>query len=99
MRRMPAAELCVVLEGGSVEGRLGYRLHREKFGDHYLFVEWDWDDCGANGTAIPLRRLAADPPSDDAGLLDWLAQQEGENRDEIRAYWPTTHGCHVERQR
>lgn len=36
------------------DGVLGYRLHRVKFGQHYLFVEYDYEDDDTFGTAIPL---------------------------------------------
>jgi hypothetical protein len=65
----------------------GGRLHREKFGRHYLFVEIDWDDDTVHGTAIPLRLLAEEPPTDDDALLAWLAEREAEHRDEIHAAW------------
>jgi hypothetical protein len=68
-------------------GQLAYRLHREKFGQHYLFDEYDWDEGEPFGTAIPLRLLAADPPTDDALLLEWLAARERDCRDEIDAAW------------
>lgn len=68
-------------------GLLGYRLHREKFGSHYLFVEYDWADHEQFGTAIPLRELADDPPPDDDALLAWLADREAEHRDEVMAAW------------
>lgn len=65
--------------------RVGYRLHREKFGRHYLFVEWDWDVGEPHGTAIPLRLLEERPPEDDRSLLAWLADRERAFRDEIAA--------------
>jgi hypothetical protein len=73
----------------TTEEKLGYRLHREKFGTHFLFDEWDWDEGEPFGTAIPLRRLDADPPSDDVELLEWLACREWEWRVEIDAAWRT----------
>jgi len=33
------------------DGCLGYQLHREKFGRHYLFVEYDRDQGPPHGTA------------------------------------------------
>ncbi len=69
------------------EDGLGYRLHREKFGRHYLFVEIDWADHEFHGTAIPLRLIDALPPEDDDALLAWLADREAEHRDEVRAAW------------
>lgn len=77
------------------EGRLGYRLHREKFGSHFLFDEWDWDEGEPFGTAIPLRLLDDAPPADDAELLDWLARREEECRDEIDAAWKVVLGRHA----
>lgn len=68
-------------------GLLGYRLHREKFGQHYLFVEYDWADDERLGTAIPLRRLPQAPPTQDSELLEWLAECEIELDGEIRAVW------------
>jgi hypothetical protein len=68
-------------------GHLAYRLHREKFGQHYLFDEYDWDEGEPYGTAIPLRLLAENPPTGDAELLDWLARREEDCRDEIEAAW------------
>ncbi len=69
------------------EDGLGYRLHREKFGRHYLFVEIDWADHEFHGTAIPLRLIDALPPEADDALLAWLADREEEHRDEVRAAW------------
>lgn len=69
------------------DGLLGYRLHREKFGRHYLFVELDWADHEFHGTAIPLRLLDARPPGGDDDLLAWLADREAEHRDEVKAAW------------
>lgn len=69
------------------DGLLGFRLHREKFGRHYLFTEIDWADHDFHGTAIPLRLLPEEPPTDDEALLGWLADREAEHRDEIRAAW------------
>lgn len=66
---------------------LGYRLHREKFGDHYLFTEYDWEDDSFVGTAIPLRLIEAEPPTDKEELLAWLAEQEDRRRGEIDAAW------------
>jgi hypothetical protein len=77
---------------------LGYRLHREKFGRHYLFVEYDWADDDHFGTAIPLRLLSDDPPVDDEGLLAWLADREAEHRDEVKAAWREVLGDLVDRE-
>jgi hypothetical protein len=64
----------------NAEGRLGYELHREKFGAHYLFTEWDWADGEPFGTAIPLRKIDALPPANDAERLAWLAEREATGR-------------------
>ena len=69
------------------DGLLCYRLRREKFGRHYLFVELDWADHERQGTAIPLRLLDASPPEGDDALLAWLADREAEHRDEVKAAW------------
>jgi hypothetical protein len=60
------------------DGMLCYRLHREKFGQHYLFDEYDWEDHEQFGTAIPLRLLPDMPPEEER-LLDWLEEREVEN--------------------
>ena len=64
---------------------LGYRLHRVKFDRHFLFVEYDWSRGEPFGTAIPLQRIDAVPPTE--GLLEWLADQEEQHRDAIMAVW------------
>lgn len=69
------------------EDGLGYRLHREKFGRHFLFTEIDWADHAFHGTAIPLRLLPEAPPTDDDALLGWLADREDEHRAEVKAAW------------
>jgi len=69
------------------DGCLGYRLHREKFASHYLFVEYDWDLGPPHGTAIPLAAIGAEPPADDSSLLAWLRDREDEHRAEIDAAW------------
>lgn len=84
-----------VLEGGN----LGYRLHREKFGSHFLFVEYDWAQGPPHGTAIPLATLAATPPDDDEALLAWLKAQEADHRDEIDRAWEIVLGFHPSRLR
>ncbi len=76
---------------------IGYRLHREKFGRHYLFTEIDWADHEVFGTAIPLRLLPDDPPDDDDALLDWLAEREVEHREEVMAAWREVLGDLVDR--
>lgn len=69
------------------DGQLGYQLHREKFGHHYLFVELDWEGGPPHGTAIPLAAIAAEPPHGEPALLAWLSEQEREHRPEIDAAW------------
>lgn len=69
------------------EGLLGYCLHREKAGHHYLFTEVDWANDPRHGTAIPLRLLPDLPPTEDDALLAWLAEQEVEHRAEVKAAW------------
>jgi hypothetical protein len=98
-RRVPRAEVVVGrayvihARNGGVglavveDGCLGYRLHREKFGSHYLFVEIDWDHGPPHGTAIPLSAISAAPPDDDTALLAWLRDREGDHRAEIDAAW------------
>jgi hypothetical protein len=70
-----------------VEGRVGYRLYREKFGEHFLFVEYDWAEDPQFGTAIPLRALDAEPPENEEQLLAWLSEREVEHKSEINAAW------------
>jgi hypothetical protein len=69
------------------EGRVGYQLHREKWGAHFLFTEIDWAEDPQFGTAIPLCALEAKPPEDDERRLAWLAEREAEHKDEIMASW------------
>jgi len=69
------------------DGHIGYTLHREKFGHHYLFVELDWSEGAPFGTAIPLSLIEAEPPTGDDELLAWLKDQEDEHRAEIDAAW------------
>jgi hypothetical protein len=66
---------------------LGYVLHREKFGEHFLFTEWDWAEGPPYGTAIPLRALDGKPPKGEKRLLAWLAARQVEHRSEIEAAW------------
>jgi hypothetical protein len=66
---------------------IGYVLHREKFGEHYLFTEWDWSTGEPFGTAIPLFAIDVAPPKDDDKLLAWLAEREEEHKDAIRDAW------------
>ena len=91
-RRVPRAEVVlgrayvIHARNGGIgvavqdDGLLGYRLHRDKMGRHYLFVEIDWEDHPNFGTAIPLRLLPDAPPIDDEGLLAWLAEREVEHK-------------------
>ena len=69
------------------DGRVGYCLHREKWGEHYLAVEYDWAEDPQFGTAIPLLALHAAPPEDKEQLLAWLAAREAEHKGEIEAAW------------
>ena len=69
------------------DGCLGYQLHREKFGSHYLFVEYDWDQGPPHGTAIPLAAIDDEPPDDETARLAWLREREHERRAEIDAAW------------
>ncbi len=69
------------------EGKLGYRLHREKFGTHYLFVELDWQADPQFGTAIPLATIIAAPPIEEERLLAWLRDQEAAYRADIDRAW------------
>lgn len=80
------------------DGLLGYRLHREKFGRHFLFTEIDWADDEHFGTAIPLRLLPEESPADDDALLAWLADRETEHRDEIKAAWREVLGSPMHNQ-
>lgn len=77
----------VAVLDGRRRSELGYRLHRVKFGSHFLDTEIDWEDDENFGTAIPLRLLPDVPPTDDAELLDWLAAREVEAKAEITAAW------------
>lgn len=99
-RRIPLAEIevgrayVIHARNGGVgvavrdkNDKLGYRLHREKFGDHFLFTEWDWEVDSTFGTAIPLRLLPENPPKNDSLLLSWLVEQEALARAEIQAAW------------
>jgi hypothetical protein len=69
------------------DDRMGYELHREKFGSHFLFIEEDWDYGPPHGTAIPLAVVSAEPPRDGRKRLGWLTAQEAEHRAEINAAW------------
>jgi hypothetical protein len=61
--------------------------HREKWGEHYLFTEYDWAEGPPFGTAIPLRALDDAPPKGQKRLLAWLAEREAEHKAETRAAW------------
>jgi hypothetical protein len=74
------------------DGVLGYQLHREKFGSHYLFVEYDWANGPPYGTAIPLAAISEVPPTDDAERLVWLSDQEAKHRTQIDEAWQTVLG-------
>jgi hypothetical protein len=74
-------------------GRVGYRLHRNKFDRHFLFVEWDWEVDAQFGTAIPLAPIEAVPPEDDATLLAWLLDREVEHADAIQDAWQVVLGA------
>jgi hypothetical protein len=69
------------------DGHIGYQLRREKGGNHFLFVEWDWTEGPPFGTVIPLSLIAAEPPTGDPELLAWLAEQENQHRAETDAAW------------
>ena len=75
--------------------RFGYRLHRVKFGTHYLFVEFDWADDETFGTAIPLAPIADAPPLEEAALLAWLREQELVHQTRIADAWSVILGPHV----
>jgi hypothetical protein len=77
------------------DGQLGYLLHRVKFGNHFLFVEYDWAQGPPFGTAIPLEAIGAEPPVDDTELLTWLAEQENAHRSQIDDAWATVLGTDV----
>ena len=77
------------------DGLLGYCLHRVKWGDHYLCTEYDWEEDPSFGTAIPLKLIEADPPTDDDELLAWLERQTEEHRAEIDANWETILGTRL----
>lgn len=77
--------------------RLGYQLHREKCGHHYLFVEDDWDNGPPFGTVIPLAAISDIPPKDDAALLAWLSDQETKHQTLIDGAWQTVLGFPVHR--
>jgi len=68
-------------------GELGYRLHRVKFGFHYLFVEYDWDNGPPFGTVIPYQKIDEVPPTSEPELLAWLAEQEAKHASVIRDTW------------
>ena len=105
VRRVPSAEVVlgrayvIHARNGGVgvavdeDGRRGYRLHREKFGSHYLFVEYDWAEGPPYGTAIPLQAIDEAAPVDEVTLLAWLAKQEAAHRDLIDDAWKTILGA------
>jgi hypothetical protein len=65
---------------------LCYTIRRNKFGNTYLFNEYDWDEDPIFGTAIPLRMLEEIPPKEE-DLLAWLIDKELLYRDEIEKTW------------
>lgn len=69
------------------DGSLGYTMHREKFGNHYLFDELDWSNGEPFGSAIPLLAIDAAPPTEATALLAWLAERENEYHDTIQDAW------------
>jgi hypothetical protein len=75
------------------DGRLGYQLHREKFGEHFLFTEDDWAEGPPFGTAIPLRAIDTEPPEGEERLLAWLAEQQAEHESEIMDAWKVILGA------
>ena len=77
------------------DGVLGYRLHRVKFGHHYLFVEYDYEDDRTFGTTIPLALISEAPPADEAALLPWLRQHEIVNQTSIAEAWSTVLGSYT----
>jgi hypothetical protein len=77
------------------DGQLGYRLHREKFGSHFLFVEYDWDEGPPFGTAIPLAPIDVEPPVRGDELLTWLAEQEHAHRAQIDDAWELVLGARL----
>jgi hypothetical protein len=79
-------------------GRLGYRLHREKLGQRFLFIEHDWDEGAPFGTAIPLEPIDVEPPIDDHELLTWLAEQEVTHRARIDDAWEVILGAQPHRR-
>lgn len=107
-RRIPRAEVIlgrayiIHARNGGIgiavhdEGLLGYRLHREKMGRHFLFSEIDWEDDPGFGTAIPLRLLPDVPPTEDAALLAWLAEREVEHQGEVKEAWREVMGDAVD---
>jgi hypothetical protein len=82
------------------EDRLGYTLHREKWGDHFLFTETDWDERPIpwwfngemRGTVIPLFVIDGKPPKGTKHLLAWLTERETEHRAAIDEAWATILG-------
>ena len=78
--------------------RLGYEIHREKGGDHSLFVEYDWDEGPPFGTAIPLAAISDEPPEDEAERLAWLSDQETMHAAQIDEAWQTVLGFSILRK-
>lgn len=67
-------------------GHLGYMIRREKFGDVYLFVEYDFDG-DFFPTAIPLKDLG---PAPVPLTVEWLAEQESKISPEEDPWSSTT---------
>ena len=64
--------------------RLGYMLHRHKFGNHYLFCEFDWETPRyRDGTAVPVFAIEEAPPEDEERWIDWLDAQEHLHQQQI----------------
>jgi hypothetical protein len=81
------------------DGRIGYCLDREKWGEHFLFTEYDWAEGPPFGTAIPLRALDGKPPKGEKRLLAWLAERQAEHESEIMAAWKVILGEALPRKR
>lgn len=64
--------------------QLGYTLRRVKFDRVFLFTEVDWEEDENYGTAIPLRLLDEEPPTEEEELLAWLFERERECLPELR---------------
>lgn len=61
----------------------GFEIPREKFGSHYLFVEYHWDNGPPFGTSRPWERLEDLPPEalgDEGCLLRFMMWRNAEVR-------------------